>query len=217
MGREDSAVQVTNRRSFLGTLAALAPMVATNPVVKHKTSGDPTYRFALQDCEVEMTLKSYGKISTDDLGFIDRISNQRMCVPQPSAPDAGCVLNFHGALAIAMYKFSSNFPSRVPAKLRERVVTIDHDQRINPKPPVDEIVAVEQSVASDIQAFGYTPDRLSGPLPPPVYVSPWCLMRQDLYLESQTAPFLILHWRHSLESIQLVDIIPGDKTRPIDS
>jgi hypothetical protein len=214
---EDMAMRTTIRRSFLGTLAALVPITATSPVVKHKASGDPSYRFALPDCEVEMTVKSYGKISTDDLGFIDRVTNQRMCVGEPSAPGQGCVSNFHGALAVAIYHFSSQSPSRMPAKLRERVVTIDHDRRIDPKPPVDEFVVVEESVASDIQAFGYTPDRLSGPLPPPLYVSPWCLMRQDLYLDSQTTPFLILHWKHTIESIQLVDVIPGDRTRPIDS
>jgi len=210
-------VQTTSRRSFLGTLAALMPVTATDAMVKHKTSSDPTYRFALPECEVEMTVKSYGKISTNDLGFIDRTTNQRMCVGEPSAPDQGCVSNFRGALAVAIYHFSSQSPASVPVKLRERVVTIDHDRRIDPKPPIDEFVAVEQAVASDIQAFGYTPDRLSGPMPPLPFVSPWALMRQDLFIDAQTAPFLILHWKHTLESIQLVDVIPGDRTRPIES
>ncbi len=209
-------MQKTSRRSFLGTLAALMPIAATSPFAKHKKPGDPIYRFALPECEVELTLKSYGKISTDDLGFIDRATNQRMCVGEPSAPDRGCVLNFRGALAVAIYHFCSQSPAGVPAKLRERVVTIDHDRRIDPKPPIDEFVPVEQAVASDIQAFGYTPDRLNGPMPPLPFVSPWALMRQDLFIDAQTAPFLILHWKHTLESIQLVDVIPGDRTRPIE-
>ncbi|MGA8036584.1 MAG: hypothetical protein WB985_11515 [Candidatus Acidiferrales bacterium] len=203
------------RRSFLENLAMLIP--ATTLGTSHKPSSEPSYRFETPDCEVEMSVKSYGKITTDDLGFIDRVTNQRMCAPEPSSKNQTCVSGFRGALAVAIYHFSSKKPSRMPGQLRERVVTIDHDRRIDPKPPVDEFVAVERDVASDIQAFGYTPDRLSGQMPAPLYVSPWCLMRQDLYLDQQTVPFLILHWKHSLESIQLVDVIPGDRTRPIGS
>jgi hypothetical protein len=203
------------RRAFLGNLAMLAPAVALSG--KHRGSSEPSYRFETPDCEVEMSVKSYGKITTDDLGFIDRVTHRRMCVPEPGSKKQTCVSGFRGALAVAIYRFTSPFPSRMPAQLRERVVTIDHDTRIDPKPPVDEFVDVERDVASDIQAFGYTPDRLSGQMPAPQYVSPWCLMRQDLYLDQQPTPFLILHWKHSLESIQLVDVIPGERTRPIGS
>ncbi len=203
------------RRSVLGNLAILLP--AATLVTKHKPSSEPSYRFETPDCEVEMSVKSYGAITTDDLGFIDRVTNQRMCVPEPGSKKQTCVSGFRGALAVAIYHFSSQNASRMPGRLRERVVTIDHDRRIDPKPPVDEFVAVERDVASDIQAFGYTPDRLGGQMPAPLYVSPWALMRQDLYLDQQTTPFLILHWKHSLESIQLVDVIPGDRTRPIES
>ena len=40
----------------------------------------------------------------------------------------------------------------------------------------------------------------------------WRLLRQDLYLNSQTTAFLIVHWKHTLDVISLVDVIPGDDT-----
>ncbi len=80
-----------------------------------------------------------------------------------------------------------------------------------------EFVTVEKDVASDIQAFGYTPDAPGGPLPPLEYAGPWALMRQDLFLDSDTTAFLIVHWKHTLQSIRLVDVIPGDGTRVISA
>ena len=41
---------------------------------------------------------------------------------------------------------------------------------------------------------------------------PWYLFRQDLFLEPQTAPFLVMYWKHALSSIRVLDLIPGDKT-----
>jgi hypothetical protein len=208
-------MQNPSRRSFLGTLVALMPVATL--ATKQKNSSDPVLRFSTPNCDVEMSVKSYGKIKTDDLGFIDRVTNLRMCVPEPSSKSTSCVSGFQGALAVAIYKFSSQSPAKMPTKLHEKVLTIDHDTRIDPKPPLDGFVAVEKDVASDIQAFGYTPDRMTGMFPASPFVGPWCLMRQDLYLNEERAPFLILHWKHTLESIQLMDVIPGDGTRQINA
>jgi hypothetical protein len=202
-----------SRRSFLGTLAAVLPAATLGS--KRKTNSDSLYRFATANCEIEMSVKSYGTVATDDLGFIDRVTKRRFCVPASGRTPENCVAGFHGALAVAIYRFLPQSSSRTPGQIREHVVTIDHDRRINPRPPVEEFVTVEKDVASDIQAFGYAPDTPGGPLPPLQYAGPWALMRQDLYLDSEMSAFLIVHWKHTLESIQLVDVIPGDGTRMI--
>jgi hypothetical protein len=41
---------------------------------------------------------------------------------------------------------------------------------------------------------------------------PWCLYRQDLFLEPERTPFLVVLWKHALSSIRLLDMIPGDQT-----
>jgi hypothetical protein len=43
----------------------------------------------------------------------------------------------------------------------------------------------------------------------------WYLLRQDLYLNDQGTAFLIVHWKHILNSIGLLDVIPGDGTELI--
>jgi hypothetical protein len=40
-------------------------------------------------------------------------------------------------------------------------------------------------------------------------------LRQDLYLNEQSAAFLIVHWKHTFNFIRLVDVIPGDQTELI--
>jgi hypothetical protein len=85
---------------------------------------------------------------------------------------------------------------------------------MNPRLPFDRVLAIERDVVSDIQAFGYTqdaPDERESDSS----LAVWCLLRQDLYLNSQTAPFLIVHWKHTLNLITLVDVIPGDRAQII--
>jgi hypothetical protein len=43
----------------------------------------------------------------------------------------------------------------------------------------------------------------------------WYLVRQDLYLNEETAAFLVVHWKHTLNLISLLDVIPGDGTELI--
>jgi hypothetical protein len=101
--------------------------------------------------------------------------------------------------------------SNSPINLRERVLTIENDSRMSP-PPFERALAVGREVVSDIQAFGYDPDDLQqtafSTRPP----AAWRLLRQDLYLNGQPRAFLIVHWKHTLDFISLVDVIPGDET-----
>jgi hypothetical protein len=85
---------------------------------------------------------------------------------------------------------------------------------MNPRAPFERLLAIEKDVVSDIQVFGYTQDApKEGESDSSVTI--WCLLRQDLYLNGQTAPFLIVHWKHTLNLISLVDVIPGDSAQII--
>ena len=94
--------------------------------------------------------------------------------------------------------------------LREYVKTIDHDARLDLRPPFERTIKLEKGVGSDLQAFGYDPPP--GEEPMPEAHGPWYLFRQDLFLEPQTAPFLVMYWKHALSSIRVLDLIPGDET-----
>ena len=120
-----------------------------------------------------------------------------------------------GSIAIARYEFRSRSHVRLPLNLRERVLTIDHDSRMSPRPPFEKTLTVEREVASDIQAFGYSlhEPQQAGFAEEPAAV--WCLLRQDLYLNDLSTAFLVVHWKHALDFVSLVDVIPGEGTKLI--
>ena len=75
----------------------------------------------------------------------------------------------------------------------------------------------EQGVISDIQAFGYQATG-SEKAEKPIDASkePWSLLRQDLFFGGHTEPFLVIHWKHTLSAIRILDLIPGNETRLAD-
>lgn len=78
-------------------------------------------------------------------------------------------------------------------------------------------MAVERASASDIQAFGYKVDHAEQTTADADLLAVWYLVRQDLYLNDETTPFLVVHWKHTLDFISLLDVIPGDATRLISN
>lgn len=199
-----------NRRVFLWSLASLG--VSTQPLRAEKRT-EPHYRILTGDCEVRMSVEYFANGSTDSFRFRDRLSNSVFCVSADGQRDQTCLNRFVGSMAIARYNFRSRLRSQRPLHLRERVLTIDHDDRISARPPFERVMTLEEETASDIQAFGYNPDDAAASEAKPAPV--WRLLRQNLYLNDRTDAFLIVHWKHTLDSISLVDVIPGDGTELI--
>ena len=180
--------------------------------MKAENRSEPSYHFRTPDCEVRMSVQFVANASTEGFHFRDRLTNRTFCLSARGEEDHGCLERFIGAMAIARYAFRSRRHSAAPPNLRERVLTIDNDSRMIPPPPFESILAAEREVVSDIQAFGYNPDDpQQTAFPRPM----WRLLRQDLYLNGQSTPFLIVHWKHTLDLISLVDVIPGDNTELI--
>ena len=202
----------TDRRSFLWSLAGLG---VTTKARKSEKPGESKYCFLTPECEVRMTVQYFANPSTNSFRFRDNQTNRRFCLSADGAKDQACLDRFVGSMAIAHYDFRSRVHSATPLSLRERVLTIDYDSRLSPRPPFERVLAVERKVVSDIQAFGY---NLDGPQQEPPGTGPvavWLLLRQDLYLNDQSSAFLIVHWKHTLDFISLLDVIPGDGTELI--
>ena len=201
-------LQNPGRRSLLWSLAGLGLTTKlTTKMWGSEQHSDHVFRFSTPECEVRMLVHYFANTSSDNLRFRDGLTNRAFCLSPNGEEDHACIARFVGAMAIARYDFHSRSHSRTPINLRERVLTIDHDSRMSPRPPFERVLSVEGAAVSDIQAFGYNPgDPNASALPV------WCLLRQDLYLNAQTSAFLIVHWKHTLASISLVDVIPGDGT-----
>jgi hypothetical protein len=190
-----------NRRSFLWSMAGLG--LSTRMLQSEKPS-DATYRLLTPEGEVRMSVRYFAAPAGGSFAFRDDLSARSFCLSADGEQSRNCLERFVGSMAIARYQFRTQ---RRPVNVRERVVTIDQDDRMSPRPPFEREMAVERDVVSDIQAFGYSPDGAdAGPL------SVWRLLRQNLYLNDQTSAFLILHWKHTLKLISLVDVIPGEGT-----
>lgn len=202
--------QNLNRRCFLWSGTAIGAGLASAASAPTET----IYRFETDVCQVRMTVEFFDHYRSNGFWFDERFQNKRFCLSKNGTEGDDCLKNFYGSLAIARYQVRPLNRSPSLLAIREHVRTIDHDVRLSMRPPFERTIALDRGIASDIQAFGYQSSAGSST---ETASDPWCLLRQDLYLDRDEAPFLVVHWKHSLSAIRLLDIIPGDRTRPVRS
>jgi hypothetical protein len=205
-------LQRPDRRYFLWSLAGLG---LSPKLLQSEKRSEASYHFLTAECEVRMSVQFLANSSADGFHFRDRLTNRAFCLSANGEENQGCLQRFVGAMAIARYDIRSRRHSPAPLNLRERVVTIDNDSRMNPPPPFERAMDVEREVVSDLQAFGYNPNDPQQAAFSTKPLAAWRLLRQDLYLNGQPTAFLIVHWKHTLDFISLVDVIPGDGTKQI--
>ena len=199
------------RRSFLWSLVSFGLAAKAR---KSEKQSETVYRFLTPECEGRMTVEYFAYSAAKSLRFRDRLSNRAFCLSANGEEARSCLEHFSGSMAVARYDFRPRLRSQPLFNLRERVLTIDHDNRLAPRPPFERTLAAERNVVSDIQVFGYNGDDPQQALPS-TPLALWCLLRQDLFLNDQSAAFLIVHWKHTFNFISLVDVIPGEQTQLI--
>jgi hypothetical protein len=204
----------SGRRSFLWTLASLG-LTSSTAAGNAQKPPEGVYRFLTPECEVRMSVESFASSASEGFRFRDNVANRQFCLSAGGNENQDCLAHFSGSIAIATYQFRARILAHPPLHLRENVVTIDHDPRMEPRPPFEKVLAVEKGFSSDIQAFGYNRDDPTAPGSPDQPLTLWCLLRQNLYLNDQPSPFLIVHWKHTFDSIILVDVIPGERTQQL--
>jgi hypothetical protein len=209
--------QKPNRRSFLwslGTVGASVGLTTKALAFKSDKESEIVYRIRTPECEVRMSVEYFGSSEISRLRFRDSLTQRAFCLSSNGEQDSSCVARFSGSMAIAHYHFRSRSHAQPTLHLRERVLTIDHDIRLDPRPPFERLLAVQRETVSDIQAFGYQPDRS---MPDAQPLALWCLLRQDLFLNDQPTAFLVAHWKHTFDAIHLLDVIPGDRTELVST
>jgi hypothetical protein len=200
-----------SRRLFLisGGIPFGVPLTNEAPAKK-----ETVYHLATKDRDIRMTVEFYDRYSSNGFWFDDRRTGRQFCLNSDGEQKRTCLTNFSGSIAITRYRLRPLSDSRNLLMLREEVRTIDRDSRLNHRPPYERTLELRSGFASDIQAFGVESGTASPPQPSEEQPhEPWCLFRQDLYLGSEGAPFLVIHWKHTLSAIRILDLIPGDQTR----
>jgi hypothetical protein len=174
------------------------------------------YAFAMNECDVRVTVEFYDRYSTAGFSFRDTSAGHRFCLSATGGQDHDCAAGFAGSLAIARYNFRPRSESARITALREHVCAIDQDRRLAYRAPFDRTIELREGVASDIQAFGYDTARpSSADIPQADTGALWCYFRQDLYVAGRPTAFLVVHWRHTFSAIRILDVIPGDGTWPV--
>ena len=179
-----------------------------------KSRLEEVYSFGTAEYEIRLTLEFYDNYTDDGLRFREHWPDRDFCFSLQAEENRNCVSNFTGSIAVARYKIFSAVTPEPSLSLREYVRSIDRSDSLPARPPFERVIQLQHGVASDIQAFGYQrylPHDSSHEGAENV----WCLFRQDLYLKDGVNPFLVVHWKHTLGAIRVLDIILGDGTRRV--
>jgi hypothetical protein len=201
-----------NRRCFLWSGISLRAILASPARVKNEV----VYRLATPACNVRITIEFYDRYSSRGFWFEERQKNTHFCLSATGENGRNCLPGFTGSIAVARYRVQPRTNSPDALLLREFVRTIDRDIRLEERPPYGRTLQLQGGLASDIQAFGYEANHGSPAALRPESHEPWCLLRQDLYFNQQSHPFLVVHWKHTLSAIRVLDLIPGADTRLIE-
>lgn len=178
-----------------------------------KSEPEQVYLFATSEYEIRMTLEFHDQYH-HGLRFQDRHSDRHFCLSPQGDQNRNCVSDFTGAITVARYKISPRGALDSSPSLREYVRSIDQSDSLPARPPFERIIQSQHGLASDIQVFGYQ-DSSHQNVQTPDPDDAWCLLRQDLYLKDKIKPFLVLHWKHTLSSIRILDMIPENGTSQV--
>jgi hypothetical protein len=201
-----SSTLLSRRCMFFGGLGIVSDAARAEP--------EPMYLFETRDYQVRVSLEYYDRYRSDGFGFHERMSNRRFCLSPDGHENRECLNGFRGSLAIAHYKLQWHGAAILNPSLRELVRDNDRSESVPARPPYERSIPLEGGLASDIQAFGYAiapHNALQSESAP----DDWWLVRQDLYLDKASTPFVTVHWKHRIDAIRVLDVIPGPGTRQL--
>jgi hypothetical protein len=113
---------------------------------------------------------------------------RRWCLPSTSE---ACATAFRGALAIARF-----YVQPASDRLRERLKLLDESEPGLALRESERSITLVHGSGSSVQAFGGSAGQ-------------WCVYRQDLFIDEQHAPFVVMLWKQSHAGIRLLDLMPG--------
>jgi hypothetical protein len=171
------------------------------------------YEFTTEKYAVEMRVSFSDPYEGKRLVlYSDGDPGKEVCPPIAAA--STCIENFVGALAVVEFKVTRVADGKpASASIREIVTVVDQSPGLPERPPYAMSVSLINGIGSDLQVFGYD----EGPLPASgraaereAAKTAWRRYRQELYLDADREPFVVIEWYHTTSRICIVRVQDGD-------
>ena len=125
-----------------------------------------------------------------------------------------CPSRFVGAVALVTYTVKvAGGKFRSKTSIREHVTVTAQSPDLPPRPPFDKTQVITNGRITDLQAFGYDESAIAEGDRDAERESSrkrlWRLCRQELYLNDETLPFAVIHWRYTLDAVQILRVQSG--------
>lgn len=128
--------------------------------------------------------------------------------------NGACPNRFVGAVAIVTFTVkSADGKLRSKTSIREHVTVTAQSPDLPLRPPFDKTQVITKGTITDLQAFGYDEsDIAEGEREAEREKSRkrlWRFCRQELYLNGETVPFAVIHWRYTLDAVEILRVESG--------
>jgi len=176
------------------------------------TDGEPQrHTFTSDGCIITMDVRFSEPYVGKRLAFYsDRDPLKEICLVGNGETGA-CLNRFVGAVASVTFTVKgAGSKLRRKTSIREYVTVTAQSPDLPPRSPFDKTQVLVNGTISDLQAFGYDEsDIAEGEREAERQKSKkrlWRLCRQELYLNGETVPFAIIHWRYTLEAVEILRV-----------
>jgi hypothetical protein len=128
--------------------------------------------------------------------------------------NGACPTRFVGAVAMVTFtvKRAASTLGR-KTSIREHVTVMAQSPDLPPRPPFDRTQVISKGSVNDLQAFGYDESDIAEREREAEREKSrerlWRLCRQELYLNGETVPFAVIHWRYTIDSVEILQVQSG--------
>jgi hypothetical protein len=132
--------------------------------------------------------------------------------------NGACPTRFVGAVAMVTFtvkRATSTLGSKT--SIREHVTVMAQSPDLPTRPPFDRAQVLTKGTISDFQVFGYDEsDIAEGEREAEREKSRerlWRVCRQELYLNGEIVAFAVIHWRYTLNAVEILQVQSGPACR----
>ena len=176
------------------------------------------------------TFVSGEHVVTMDVRFLEPYVGKRLVFYSSASPtteicavrngeSGACPERFVGAVAIVTFTLKRiNGKVASTGSIRELATVVAQSPDLPAHAPFELTQPFVRGILSDLQVFGYDESDIAEPARAAARKESqertWRICRQELYLNDAKKPFAIIHWRHTVDRIDIMQAQAGKAARP---